>query len=167
MFKLDLNKEEEPAIKLPTSVESQKKQESSRKTSIYSEILKLNVNFHIDSDARWQDNYLCVSDQTFLDFIPMKLKPPSGKPKSWVQNICSFEKQLDNTVYSLFFLLRNLSLIKFQTSLKNLFIILLKKIVEGRRTGPCFRLSHSGIQTPTLKAKHLFLRERLNDSDRD
>ena len=33
MFKLDLGKAEEPEIKLPTSVESSKKQESSRKTS--------------------------------------------------------------------------------------------------------------------------------------
>ena len=34
MFKLDLEKAEEPEIKRPTSVESLKKQESSRKTSI-------------------------------------------------------------------------------------------------------------------------------------
>ena len=34
MFKLDLEKTEEPEIKLPTSVGSSKKQESSRKTSI-------------------------------------------------------------------------------------------------------------------------------------
>ena len=34
MFKLDLEKAEEPEIKLPTSAESLKKQESSRKTSI-------------------------------------------------------------------------------------------------------------------------------------
>ena len=33
MFKLDLEKAEEPEIKLQTSVESSKKQESSRKTS--------------------------------------------------------------------------------------------------------------------------------------
>ena len=33
MFKLDLEKAEEPEIKLPTSVGSEKKQESSRKTS--------------------------------------------------------------------------------------------------------------------------------------
>ena len=33
MFKLDLEKSEEPEIKLPTSTGSQKKQESSRKTS--------------------------------------------------------------------------------------------------------------------------------------
>ena len=34
MFKLDLEKAEEPEIKLPTSTGSQNKQESSRKTSI-------------------------------------------------------------------------------------------------------------------------------------
>ena len=34
MFKLDLEKAEEPEIKLPTSAVSSKKQESSRKTSI-------------------------------------------------------------------------------------------------------------------------------------
>ena len=33
MFKLDLEKAEEPGIKLPTSTGSQKKQENSRKTS--------------------------------------------------------------------------------------------------------------------------------------
>ena len=33
MFKLDLEKAEEPEIKLPTSVGSYKKQENSRKTS--------------------------------------------------------------------------------------------------------------------------------------
>ena len=33
MFKLDLEKAEEPEIKLPTSIGSSKKQESSRKTS--------------------------------------------------------------------------------------------------------------------------------------
>ena len=33
MFELDLEKAEEPEIKLPTSVGSSKKQESSRKTS--------------------------------------------------------------------------------------------------------------------------------------
>ena len=34
MFKLDLEKAEEPEIKLPTSIGSLKKQESSRKTSL-------------------------------------------------------------------------------------------------------------------------------------
>ena len=35
MFKLDLEKAEEPEIKLPTSVGPSKKQESSRKTSTF------------------------------------------------------------------------------------------------------------------------------------
>ena len=35
MFKLDLEKAEEPEIELPTSTESSKKQESFRKTSTY------------------------------------------------------------------------------------------------------------------------------------
>ena len=36
MFKLDLEKTEEPKIKLPTSIESSKKQESSRKNIYFS-----------------------------------------------------------------------------------------------------------------------------------
>ena len=35
MFRLDLEKAEKSEIKLPTSIGSQKKQESSRKTSIF------------------------------------------------------------------------------------------------------------------------------------
>ena len=35
MFKVNLEKAEEPEIKLPTSAESSKKQESSRKKKIY------------------------------------------------------------------------------------------------------------------------------------
>ena len=34
MYKLDLGKAEEPEIKLPTTIGSQKKKENSRKTSI-------------------------------------------------------------------------------------------------------------------------------------
>ena len=40
MFKLDLEKAEEPEIKLPTSTDSLKKQESSRKTSISDLLIK-------------------------------------------------------------------------------------------------------------------------------
>ena len=40
MYKLDLDKAEEPEIKLPTSVGSYKKQENSRKTSASLTILK-------------------------------------------------------------------------------------------------------------------------------
>ena len=42
MFKLDLEKVEEPEIKLPTSVGSSKKQESSRKTSTSASLTMLN-----------------------------------------------------------------------------------------------------------------------------
>ena len=41
MFKLDLEKAEEPEVKLPTSAESQEKQESSRKTSAFLTMPKL------------------------------------------------------------------------------------------------------------------------------
>ena len=41
MFKLDLEKAEEPEIKLPTSLRSSKKQEKSRKTSTYASLTTL------------------------------------------------------------------------------------------------------------------------------
>ena len=40
MFKLDLEKAEEPGIKLPTFAGSSKKQENSRKTSTYALLTK-------------------------------------------------------------------------------------------------------------------------------
>ena len=64
MFKLVLKNAEEPEIKLPTSTESSKKQESSRKTSASSTTLKpLTVcesqqtveNSERDGDARPRD----------------------------------------------------------------------------------------------------------------
>jgi len=41
MFKLGLEKAEEPEIKLPTSIRSSKKQESSRKTSTSASLITL------------------------------------------------------------------------------------------------------------------------------
>ena len=41
MFKLDLEKAEEPEIKVPASVGSSKKQESSRKTSTFASLTML------------------------------------------------------------------------------------------------------------------------------
>ena len=53
MFKLDLEKAEEPEIKLTTSVGSSKKQESSRKTSISALLtmqqLELDIEQHTGS----------------------------------------------------------------------------------------------------------------------
>ena len=43
MYKLDLEKTEEPEIKMPTSVGSQRKQEDSRKTSISASLTMLTL----------------------------------------------------------------------------------------------------------------------------
>ena len=51
MFKLDLEKEEEPEIKLPTSAGSQKEQESSRKTSALLTMLK---SLTVDNNKPWK-----------------------------------------------------------------------------------------------------------------
>ena len=53
MFKLDLEKAEEPEIKLPTSTGSSKKQESSRKTSI-SALLTAKGFDCVDHNKLWQ-----------------------------------------------------------------------------------------------------------------
>ena len=52
MFKLDLEKVEEPEIKLPASVGSSKKQESSRKTST-SVLLTMSKPLTVDHDKLW------------------------------------------------------------------------------------------------------------------
>ena len=54
LFKLDLEKAEEPEIKLPTSAGSLKKQESSRKTSI-SALLTMPKAFNcVDHSKLWK-----------------------------------------------------------------------------------------------------------------
>ena len=53
MFKLDLEKAEEPEIKLPTSVEPSKKQKSSRKTSI-SALLTAPNPLILDHNKLWK-----------------------------------------------------------------------------------------------------------------
>ena len=53
MFKLVLEKAEEPEIKLPTSMGSWKKQESSRKTSI-SALLTMSVFDCVDHNQLWK-----------------------------------------------------------------------------------------------------------------
>ena len=53
MFKLVLEKAEEPEIKLPTSAESWKKQESSRKTSI-SVLLTMPKTLTVDHNKLWK-----------------------------------------------------------------------------------------------------------------
>ena len=53
MFKLVLEKAKEPEIKLPTSTESSKKQESSRKTSI-SALLVIPKHLTVDHNKLWE-----------------------------------------------------------------------------------------------------------------
>ena len=53
MFKLDLEKAEEPEIKLPASVGSSKKQENSRKTSI-SALLTMPAFDCVDHNKLWK-----------------------------------------------------------------------------------------------------------------
>ena len=53
MFKLDLEKAEEPELKLPTSIGSWKKQESSRKTST-SALLTMSKPLTVDHNKLWK-----------------------------------------------------------------------------------------------------------------
>ena len=55
MFKLDLEKTEEPEIKLPTSFGSSKKQESSRKKKIYFSFINNAKAFdYVDHNKLWK-----------------------------------------------------------------------------------------------------------------
>ena len=59
MFKLDLEKAEEPEIKLPTSIGSQNKQDNSRKTSISALLTMPKLWLHgsqqtVENSERWE-----------------------------------------------------------------------------------------------------------------
>ena len=54
MFKLDLEKAEEPEIKLPTSIGSSKKQESSRKNIYFFFIDYAKAFDHVDHNKLWK-----------------------------------------------------------------------------------------------------------------
>ena len=58
MFKLDLEKAEEPELKLPTSVRSLKKQESSRKISTLT--LWITTNWKILKEMGVTDHVTCL-----------------------------------------------------------------------------------------------------------
>ena len=72
MFKLDLEKEEEPEIKLPTSAGSQKEQESSRKTSA---LLTTPKPLTVDHNKLWKilkemgtpDHVTCLLRNLYAD----------------------------------------------------------------------------------------------------
>ena len=54
MFKLDLEKAEEPEIQLPTSVGSQKKQENSRKSSTSASLTIAKAFDCVDHNKLWE-----------------------------------------------------------------------------------------------------------------
>ena len=65
MFKLVLEKAEEPEIKLPTSTESSKKQESFRKTSVLLTMPKpltvwITINWKILPEMEIPDHLICL-----------------------------------------------------------------------------------------------------------
>ena len=67
MLKLDLEKAEEPEIKLPTPVESQKKQENSRKASTFASLTTakpltvcITTNWKILKGMRITDHLTCI-----------------------------------------------------------------------------------------------------------
>ena len=72
MFKLDLEKAEEPEIKLPTSAGSSKKQKSSRKTSI-SALLSMpkpvwiTINWKILKEMGISDHLTCLLRNLYAD----------------------------------------------------------------------------------------------------
>ena len=72
MYKLDLEKAEEPEIKLPTSAGSSKKQENSRKTSTSASLtllksLTVNHNKLENSVNRWE----ILKEREISDHLPV------------------------------------------------------------------------------------------------
>ena len=74
MFKLDLEKAEEPEIKLPTSTGSSKKQESSRKTSISALLTMpksltvwITINWKILKEMEIPDHLTCLLRNLYAD----------------------------------------------------------------------------------------------------
>ena len=72
MFQLDLEKAEEPEIKLPTSIGSQKKQENSRKASAPLTMLKpfmvwITINCKILQEMGIPDHLTCLLRNLYAD----------------------------------------------------------------------------------------------------
>ena len=74
MFKLDLEKVEEPEIKLPTSAGSSKKEESSRKTSTYALLTMqrpltvwITTNWKILLEMKIPDHLTCLLRNLYAD----------------------------------------------------------------------------------------------------
>ena len=100
MFKLDLEKAEEPEIKLPMSVGSQKKQESSRKTSISASLTMLKLWLWVSQQTeklfkRWKyQTTLSASWETYMQVKKQQLEPDT---EQWTGS--KLEKEYVQVVY--------------------------------------------------------------------
>ena len=81
MFKLDLEKAEEPEIKLPTSIGSQKKQESSRKTSTSASLTRLKP-LTVDHNRLWK----ILKEMGISDHLTCLLRILSAGQEATVKN---------------------------------------------------------------------------------
>ena len=100
MFKLDLEKAEEPEIKLPTSVGALKKQESSRKTSI-SPFLTVPKSLTVDHNELWKIFKRWEYQTTWSASweICMQVKKPQLEPDMEQQTDSKLGKEYDKAVY--------------------------------------------------------------------
>ena len=128
MFKLDLEKTEEPEIKLPTSVGSSKKQESSRKTSI-SALLTMPKPLTVWITANWKilqemgipDHLICLLRNLYAGQeaqLEMDLKQQSGSKlgKEYVKAVYCHPAYL--TYMQSTYIKRNAGLDKAQAGIK-------------------------------------------------
>ena len=82
MFKLDLEKAEEPEIKLPTSAGSSKKQESSRKTASFALLIMPKAFDCVDHNKLWKilkemeipDHLTCLLRNLYADKMVKYIK---------------------------------------------------------------------------------------------
>ena len=82
MFKLDLEKAEEPEIKFPTSTGSSKKQESSRKTSISAFFDYTKAFDCVDHNKLWK----ILQEMGIADHLTLLLRNLYAGQKATVRN---------------------------------------------------------------------------------
>ena len=101
MSKLDLEKAEEPEMKLPTSIGSQKKQENSRKKKIYFCFIDYTKTFdYVDHNKLWKylkemeipDHFTCLlrnmyDDQETIAELDMEQETSSKLGKEYIISV--------------------------------------------------------------------------------
>ena len=101
MFKLDLEKAEEPEIKLPTSIGSSKKQENSRKTT-FSALLsmpKLSTVWITTNSGKFFKRWACQTTWTASLEICMQVKKQQLEPDMEQQTGSKLGKEYIKAVY--------------------------------------------------------------------